>query len=472
MRPRIAALIAALILCAGLIGAAPALGASLSSADTGRAAAKKGGLTPRERKALKVVSTTANGIDGAGLVVTAAFKGNIEKAIGRGHLKRAVVALVLHPADATKPIIGVATRRGGAVGDTLSSIGTARVGVLRNGRELSFLIKDAGIKLSDYPGIEVKSFARFPIKRSRHRASTSATASYWEAIDNQISDDEWRVPTPDLVERCRGAQHSLEDLDKLLKRAKEREALLDQARREFEQAIPKLEDTLRLGQYARAGSIVLALASGSLAPFSVLMSATPGAPFGAATLLIYGQALTASVDLREKNQALRDAIRGLKLDVRLADAYIAKNRALIEKISEVKGQISAMVKTLCVPPVLTPIHAVFDAATRTTVYTENATGQDLRYRWTVSIPLDLPCANGFKPGFPAPNQASWNHTDTGEGGTCSHTAFDEGGSGHPGTVYVTVENNSWHCVATFTGTQGAKAEAVSDGPAPKPCELI
>jgi hypothetical protein len=458
-----------LALCVGVFAFALGLDAWVSDAGAGRA--KQGGLTSQERKALKVVAVRASGADGAGLLVTATFQGNIEKAIGRGHLKQALVAVLLQPADTSRPALGVATRRGGSIGETLTNAGTAGVGVVRNGRELSFLIEDAGIGLADYPGIEVKSFARFPGPSPRHRASASETAEFWEELDRQVSADEQAIPRSERYPTCRSLQFMAEDLDPLLKRAKDREARLDKARRAFEKAIPELEDTLTLGQFARAGNIVLALASGALAPLSVLFSATPAAPFAAGTLLLYGHTLNNSVNLREKNQALKDAIRGLKLDVRLADAYIERNRALIEKIREVQGKIAALAGVACIPPTVTPIHAVFNEATRSTLYTENVTGQDLKYRWTVSIPADPPCANGFQPGVPQPNQATWNHADTEEGGPCSHKAYDATGRGHPGTVWVTVYNRSWRCVATFVGTQGDYGIPTGDGPTPGSCEL-
>jgi hypothetical protein len=108
----------------------------------------------------------------------------------------------------------------------------------------------------------------------------------------------------------------------------------------------------------------------------------------------------------------------------------------------------------------------------TTVYTENATGENLRYQWTVSIPADPNCANGFHPNTPMANQATWYHANESEGGHCNHsgTAYDASAYGHPGTVTVTVYNASWSCAATFYGTQGPQAQLTWDGPAPQPCQ--
>lgn len=131
-------------------------------------------------------------------------------------------------------------------------------------------------------------------------------------------------------------------------------------------------------------------------------------------------------------------------------------------------------------PSLRPIHAVFTPAPAgqgcsppycTTVYTENATGQGLTYQWAVSIPADPNCANGFQPNKPRPNQATWYHADTNEGGPCNHTGstYDEQGRGHPGTVVVNVTDAYWSCAATYYGTQG-DGTPFGNGPAPQACQ--
>ena len=131
-------------------------------------------------------------------------------------------------------------------------------------------------------------------------------------------------------------------------------------------------------------------------------------------------------------------------------------------------------------PKLSPIHAVFTPAPPsqpcgpgycTTVYTESATGDGLSFSWALSIPSDPGCAKGFEPGRPAANQATWYHADESEAGPCNHSGntYDASGSGHPGTVTVTVANRDWSCTASFSGTQGPQGQPTYDGPAPQPC---
>ena len=103
-------------------------------------------------------------------------------------------------------------------------------------------------------------------------------------------------------------------------------------------------------------------------------------------------------------------------------------------------------------PVLKPISAVFTQSLYHTVFTEDATGTELSYSWSVSIPADPGCADGFKGNVPTANEATWYHADKNIGGPCEHIGKDYGVSGHPGTTTVVVMDADWRCVATYYGT--------------------
>jgi hypothetical protein len=124
------------------------------------------------------------------------------------------------------------------------------------------------------------------------------------------------------------------------------------------------------------------------------------------------------------------------------------------------------------PPQLNPIDAAFTQSAFSTVYTENATGQDLRYQWSVSIPIDPGCAEGFHPNSPEAYEATWYHADVSEGGPCNHTGndYDATGRGHPGTVTLVVSDGTWSCVATYYGTQGDNGAPQGVGSPPQPCQ--
>jgi hypothetical protein len=121
-------------------------------------------------------------------------------------------------------------------------------------------------------------------------------------------------------------------------------------------------------------------------------------------------------------------------------------------------------------PSLAPVAAVFDQATFTTTYTVSVAPTDgLTYSWSVTIPDDPGCAAGFKGGSPAPNQATWFHKDSSQGGPCSHGPGAAGPRGHNGVVSVIVSRGRWTCNATFQGTEGANGQSTASGDPPGSC---
>jgi hypothetical protein len=129
------------------------------------------GLTPKERAALKIVSVKATGVEPLGVIVTATFRGNIEQALGRGHLADAIVALILRPKDSSLAFSGVATFGAGAIGRTARKTRSSDVGVLRKGRTVTFFIGGPGFE--NVGKIEVKAFAKAPSGHQRGVASGS-----------------------------------------------------------------------------------------------------------------------------------------------------------------------------------------------------------------------------------------------------------------------------------------------------------
>ena len=151
-----AAVLAGLVLAA-LPGATPAA-ESPGSDPAGDVKAR--GLTKKERNALDLVSVRAFGEEGLGLFVLATFRGNVTKAIGRGHLKDALVALVAEPLPGAGQAAGLITSGAGPVGETVRRTTSERVGIVRNGREVFFFV--AGPGFSRAQAAVVKAFARTP----------------------------------------------------------------------------------------------------------------------------------------------------------------------------------------------------------------------------------------------------------------------------------------------------------------------
>jgi hypothetical protein len=171
-----------------------------------------------------------------------------------------------------------------------------------------------------------------------------------------------------------------------------------------------------------------------------------------------------------------DAGRAHRLDGDAVDAFNkhekAKGKELVEKALKAKHRLVNALPSILLyepEPKLKRIEAVFDSNTRSTVYTENATGENIDYHWAVAIPQDPPCAAGFHPHKPTSKQATWVHADTTEGGFCNHNIYDATGRGHPGTVVVIVQNHAWSCAATYFGTQGDNGRPAGEGDPPQRC---
>src|SRR2546423_13638638 len=101
------------------------------------------GLTAAERDAIDIVSITAIGKEGLGVLVTVTFKGNFAGLIGRGNLKNAAAFVVLRGASADASS-GVVTLGLGPLGTVLRRTRSAQVGAVRQGRQVMFFVKGPG----------------------------------------------------------------------------------------------------------------------------------------------------------------------------------------------------------------------------------------------------------------------------------------------------------------------------------------
>ena len=170
------------------------------AAGPARAASKSGTLTPAERRAITIDSISAAGDSSIGVVVTVTFQGDVERYLGQGNLRRALLALVLVPSSPAKTPTGVldegggfqpvlfpvpsgrgrhATAKIGAVDffapERVLHMTPARyVGVIREGNEVSFHV--AGLGLSDIKAIKLKVFATSPT------GSGSLTRGGWRKL--------------------------------------------------------------------------------------------------------------------------------------------------------------------------------------------------------------------------------------------------------------------------------------------------
>src|SRR5688572_28971933 len=102
--------------------------------------AKRFDLTRKERRALDVASVQVTGRNNLGVVVDVRFKGNVERLIGRGHLKRAAIALILEPKSRSAKSSVIVTQGPPTNQRIRRRTRSNSAGAIRTGRSVKFFI--------------------------------------------------------------------------------------------------------------------------------------------------------------------------------------------------------------------------------------------------------------------------------------------------------------------------------------------
>src|SRR5215211_7742125 len=131
-------------------------------------------LTKAERDALDLGSVRAIGEEGLGVFVVATFRGNVQQALGRGHLREGLVAMLLRPKRAGLAPSVLATR-GTSRRAVLRRTRSTKVGAVRSGRTIMFYVAGGGY--SNVGRVEVRSFASLPLGSSRSLTAGPPTLS-------------------------------------------------------------------------------------------------------------------------------------------------------------------------------------------------------------------------------------------------------------------------------------------------------
>ena len=185
---------------------------------TGRDAAgdvKVKGLTKAERDAIDIVSVRAIGQADLGVLVTATFRGNFEKAVGRGHLKTALAALVLIPKSGAGAPAGVVTQGAGPVGKILRRTRSAAVGAVRHGKSVTFFV--AGPGYENVASVEVRTLAKAPAPGRTLAQDKPPTVSdrYWREILVSPKDRAFVIANVDQL-TCQELKSLVSELNLLL----------------------------------------------------------------------------------------------------------------------------------------------------------------------------------------------------------------------------------------------------------------
>lgn len=202
--------------------------------------AKGKGLTRTERKALDIKRVSARGGD-FGVLVRVRFKGDLQESIGRRHLRRSLVALVLRPKSESGSPTVLATTGAAGKARTLRSSRSKRVGVVRDGDDLLFYVFGGG--LDRVKRIQVKAFKRRP--RARATGAADDIILDQQALDAILDGtpaDSASLPTPSTSESniCEVLLEEyrtyLRQLKERTKEANELDERKDQAEEELQNA--------------------------------------------------------------------------------------------------------------------------------------------------------------------------------------------------------------------------------------------
>jgi hypothetical protein len=401
------------------LGAAVLVAGLLAGAATPRPAKATPKLTAAEKAALKIVSVEALGVPNLGLAVVVTFKGNLERAIGRGHLGKAAVALLVTAPGSNRPTMGVVTFGAGPVGKTLRRTPSPKVGVVRNGRELTFLLNGP---ITATGRIVVKSLAATAVAGTTVRAAANTSENppriakeYLDTLNKEAAESEKRAEE-DRVWVAEADCFSVTAVSEALRRQAQHEA----ATRDM---LQKLSDDLA---DAIAG---LEKSGGKLSEDDV----------NRIDRLIKVVGIQNRSDIRKLNDKGL-LIKELRQLLQPVKSLIARYESLVKATEAL-----AVAFSLENPPC--SIKAVFSQADRTTTY---SWGRDVwaLYAWTLLPPANDPtCNNGGRLSGDKRTFA-WYHGDD----VCNH-AREDPATGHIGVVTLQLKGMlGTTCKVSYFGT--------------------
>jgi len=158
---------------------------------------------------MDIVSVNAIGEEGLGMMAVVTFRGNIQKALGRGDLKQGLVAMLL-PSKNQSHTPAVLATRGTAIDSVFRKTRSEEVGAVRSGRQLSFFIDGDGY--STVANVTIESFANLPVGSVRRTSAGPPTLS-----DEEFKEISTLHNLDKLVVLADAKQLTCEQLEKLNK---------------------------------------------------------------------------------------------------------------------------------------------------------------------------------------------------------------------------------------------------------------
>lgn len=206
--------------------------------------AKRFDLTRKERRALDVASVQVTGRNNLGAVVDVRFKGNVERLIGRGHLKRAAIALVLQPKSRRVNSSVIVTQGPARSQRVRRRTQSNRAGAIRTGRSVKFFIQGPGF--GGVRAVKVRALPRAPRAAKRASAAGEINDGVEEMTDAEAEEiDVGLVAADALVAILAADAIDPDDLDceELRDLGDDLESAIDRAR-DLDETLGNAEDAL------------------------------------------------------------------------------------------------------------------------------------------------------------------------------------------------------------------------------------
>jgi hypothetical protein len=215
VRVRTAVLLLALAALALLALPSAADAGSITKRDRGGVSnkvAKRFNLIRKERRALDVASVQVSGRNNFGVVVDVRFKGNVERLVGRGHLKRAAIALILEPKSRSAKSSVIVTQGPPNAQRIRRRTRSNQAGAIRTGRSVKFFIDGGGF--GGVRAVKVRALPRAPRAAKRAIAAGEVNDGIEEMTDGEVREIDVGLTAADAIETIlRSAAVDPDDLD-------------------------------------------------------------------------------------------------------------------------------------------------------------------------------------------------------------------------------------------------------------------
>ena len=206
--------------------------------------AKRFHLTRKERRALDVQSVQVTGRNNLGVLVDVRFKGNVERLLGRGHLKRAAIAMILEPKSQRVNSSVIVTQGPARSQRVRKRTQSDQAGAIRTGRSVKFFIRGPGF--GGVKAVKIRALPRAPRPARNANAAGEVNDGVEEMTDDEAEEIDIGLLAADAFIAILVANRiDPDDLDcpELRDLGDDLEAAIDRAR-DLDEALGNAEDAI------------------------------------------------------------------------------------------------------------------------------------------------------------------------------------------------------------------------------------